>query len=326
MSTKSHLAGSNARIRHTTNPRSDRESFASVDWILFVAVGVIWGSSFLLIKVGLETLHPGFITWARVGLGAMALSLIGRQGRKVEGADRRKVAVLSIVWVGIPFTLYPLAELHVSSAVAGLLCGATPFFAGLIGTVWFGRPSHGAQRLGMIIGFVGIALIATASGFHDGAAAAGVVMVLAATVCYGVATNLAGPLQQRYGSVRLMASMLAFGTLWTTPFGIVGAFQSHLAFGPVAAIVVLGVVGTGLAFVLMATLVGRVGGPRSSFITYLMPLVALAMGSIFLGERVTYPALVGAALVLVAALLASRPEKEVTMPVTRRQRLASART
>ena len=319
MSTTSSPSTTRLQAVDYTSTRSDREPFASLDWLLFLVVGVIWGSSFLLIKIGLETLHPGLITWARVGLGALALSVVGKRGQRIDRSDRRKVALLSMVWVGVPFTLYPLAELHISSAVAGLLCGATPFFAGLVGTIWFGRPSRGAQRLGMAVGFVGIALISSASGVGEGTAALGVVLVLVATACYGVATNLAGPLQQRYGSLRVMASMLAFGTLWTTPLGVFGATQSTLAWGPVLAIVVLGVLGTGVAFALMATLVGRVGGPRSSFITYLMPLVALAMGSVFLGESVTQLALVGALLVLVSALLASRQEKD-HLSLSRRER------
>lgn len=133
-------------------------------------------------------------------------------------------------------------------------------------------------------------------------------MVLTATACYGVATNMAGPLQHKYGSVRLMGSMLGLGTLWTIPLGLAGLSQSEWLVAPVAATVVLGVVGTGLAFVLMATLVGRVGGPRASFITYLIPLVALVMGAVFLGESVTPIALVGAGLVVAASILASRAE------------------
>jgi drug/metabolite transporter (DMT)-like permease len=140
------------------------------------------------------------------------------------------------------------------------------------------------------------------------AAPLGVIMVLTATACYGVATNMAGPLQHRYGSVRLMVLMLGLGALWATPFGLVGAADSGWSLGPIIAPVVLGVLGTGLAFVLMATLVGRVGGPRASFITYLIPLVALVMGAAFLGETVTPVALVGAAMVLAASILASRSE------------------
>ncbi len=289
--------------------RSDREAFETLDWGLFAAVGLIWGSSFLLIKVGLEVFHPGFITWARVALGAAALLLIPGSRRKIAPEDRRQLILISIVWVGIPFTLFPLAEEHINSAVTGLLNGGTPLFAGLFGALFFGRTPRGPQRLGIAIGFIGIILVSAGSSAQGGTAIVGVLMVLAATVCYGFATNIAGPVQKKYGSVAVMAQMLAYATLWTTPFGIYGLGRSEFAVRPALAVVVLGVVGTGFAFAFMASLVGRVGGPRASFVTYLIPVVSLVLGSVFLSERVAVAALFGVVLVIGGAVLASRRER-----------------
>lgn len=292
----------------TTTVRSDREQFGSTEWLLFGAVGLIWGSSFLLIKIGLEVFHPGLITWARVGLGALALMVIPSAKRRIDPTDRGRLLLLSIVWVGIPFTLFPLAELHINSAVTGLLNGATPFFTGLVGALFFTRVPRGPQRLGIVVGFAGISLVSAGSSAEGGSAIAGVLMVLLATLCYGFATNLAGPLQQKYGSVPVMARMLALGTLSTTPFGIYAAARSGFAWGPAVAVAVLGVVGTGVAFALMASLVGRVGGPRASFITYLIPVVSLVLGTLFLSETVAAIALLGVVLVMGGAVLASRRE------------------
>ncbi len=288
--------------------RSDRRAFEALDWWLFAIVGTIWGSSFLLIKIALGSIHPGTITWARVALGATALMALPSSRIRIAAGDRNKMALLSIVWVGIPFTLYPLAEQHIDSAATGLLTGATPLFAVLIGAIWFGRPTGGPQRLALVIGFAGVALISIGSGWAGGSAPVGVVMILVSTVCYGFATNLAGDLRQRYGSVALMGRMLVLGVLWTTPFGLLGITQSRIALGPMLAIIGLGVVGTGLAFGLMARFVGRVGGPRSSFVTYLMPTVALVLGATLLQESVATVSVLGAALVLVASILASRAE------------------
>lgn len=288
---------------------SDREPFSPTDWILFAALGLVWGASFLLIKIGLDVFHPGLITWARVGLGALALVALPSARRTIEKVDRPRLVVLSVVWVGIPFTLFPLAEEHINSAVTGLLNGATPFFAGLIAALFFGRTPRGWQRLGIIVGFAGILLVSVGSSAEGGTAVFGVLMVLVATLCYGVATNLAGPLQHKYGSVPIMAQMLVLGTVWTAPFGLYGMARSGFAWGPGLAIAVLGVVGTGLAFSMMASLVGNVGGPRASFITYLIPVVSLFLGWAFLSESVAPLALAGVVLVLVAAVLASRRER-----------------
>jgi len=289
--------------------RSDREPFAPLDWGLFVAIGAIWGSSFLLIAIGLDDFHPGFITFARVGLGAAALTLLPAARTRIATVDRNRVVALSFVWVAIPFTLFPLAEEHINSAVTGLLNGATPLFAGIFGALFFDRAPRGPQRAGIAVGFLGIALVSLGSAWDGGSAVVGVVMVLVATLCYGLATNLAGPVQHRYGSVALMSKMLALATLWTLPFGIWGFAHSSFGWEAAAATSVLGVLGTGIAFALMATLVGRVGGPRASFITYLIPVVSLALGVAFRDDELTALALVGVVVVMGGAILASRRER-----------------
>jgi drug/metabolite transporter (DMT)-like permease len=292
-----------------SSARSDREPFASTEWLLFAAIGLIWGSSFVLIKIGLEAFHPGFITWARVGLGALALAAMPASRRPIEREDRRRIVQLGVLWVAIPFTLFPLAQEHINSAVTGLLNGATPLFAGLIGALWFNRAPRGPQRWGIATGFVGIALISIGSSAEGGTAFVGVLLVLVATVCYGFATNMAGSIQQKYGSVPVMARMLAVGSLLTAPFGIYGLTRSGFAWDSAVAVTILGVVGAGVAFALMATLVGRVGGPRATFITYLIPGVSLVLGAVFLGETVTALALVGVAVILAGAGMASRREQ-----------------
>jgi drug/metabolite transporter (DMT)-like permease len=262
----------------------------------------------VLIKIGLEAFHPGLITWGRVGFGALALAAMPASRRPIEKADRRRIYQLGVLWVAIPFTLFPLAQEHINSAVTGLLNGATPLFAGLIGALWFNRVPRGPQRWGIAIGFVGITLISVGSSAEGGTAFVGVLMVLLATLCYGFATNMAGSIQQKYGSVPVMARMLAVGTVLTAPFGIFGLTRSEFALDSAIAVTVLGVVGAGVAFALMATLVGRVGGPRATFITYVIPVVSLVLGAVFLSETVTAAALAGVALILGGAGLASRRE------------------
>jgi drug/metabolite transporter (DMT)-like permease len=291
-----------------TSVRSDREPFETRDWGLFLGVSFIWGASFLFIDIALEDFHPGLITWIRVGLGALALAVLPASRVRFEPPDRGRVVLLSFVWVGIPFTLFPLAQQYINSAVTGMLNGAMPIFAAIIGALFFGRPSRGPQRLGLLVGFGGIASVSLASGAAGDNAFIGVAMVLVATVCYGLATNIAGPIQQKYGSVPVMARMLTLATLWTTPFGLYGLTESGFGWAAAVSSLVLAVAGTGLAFVLMATLVGRVGGPRASFITYLIPVVSLGLGVGFRNDHVTQLALIGVVLVISGAFLASRRE------------------
>ena len=134
----------------------------------------------------------------------------------------------------------------------------------------------------------------------------GVALVVLATVCYGFAVTLAAPMQQRYGSVDLMAKVLALATVWTAPYGLWQIGDASWEIRPIIAVTVLGVVGTGLAFALMGTLVGRVGSTRASFITYLIPVVALVLGVVFRDDEVFVLELIGVGFVIGGALLASR--------------------
>lgn len=292
------------------DPTDDR--FTSQDWGIFLAVAGIWGASFLFIDIGLDALPPGVITLMRVGLGALALAMLPRRHITIRPEDRLRLVTLSVVWVAVPFTLFPIAEQHISSAVAGLLNGGTPIFAAIFAMVLLRQPTRGAQLLGIAVGFVGVVFVSLPSIGEGSSETFGVVLVVLATVCYGFAVTLAGPMQQRYGSVNLMAKVLALATLWTAPYGLWQIDEASWEIGPVLAVVVLGVVGTGIAFALMGTLVGRVGSTRASFITYLIPVVALVLGVVFRGDEVFVLELIGVAFVIGGAFLASR--KTATAP------------
>jgi drug/metabolite transporter (DMT)-like permease len=304
----------------TSTARTTSDAFTPQDWSIFTAMGLIWGASFLFIAIGLESLEPGIITLARVGLGAVTLALLPGSRMRLRPEDRLHMVALSIIWVGIPFSLFPLAEQHINSAVTGLLNGAVPMFTALFGLLFFGRRTNGPQLVGLGVGLVGVALISLPSLREGSSQALGVGLVLLATLCYGLATNLAPPLQARYGSRKVMARMLALATIWTLPLGLAGLPDSHVEAAPLAAIAVLGVVGTGIAYLLMGSLVSRVGPTRASFITYLIPVVSLVLGVVFRDDHVAAIAVVGVALVVTGAVLASQREREqpARSPVSRR--------
>ncbi|MEP1123891.1 MAG: DMT family transporter [Ilumatobacter sp.] len=284
-------------------------SFTPQDWGLFVSVALIWGASFLFIDIGLDAFPPGLITFLRIGSGALALLVLPKPTVTIAADDRARLVLLSVIWVAIPFTLFPIAEQYINSSVTGLLNGATPIFAASVAAVLLRQRARGPLLAGIVVGFVGISLISLPS-IGDGASGArGVVLVLAATVCYGFAINLAAPMQQRYGSLPLMTRMLALATVWTAPYGLWEIGDASWEVGPFVAVLVLGVFGTGVAFAIMGALVGRVGSTRASFITYLIPVVSLALGIAFRGDTVAPLAVAGIVLVIGGALLASRARR-----------------
>jgi drug/metabolite transporter (DMT)-like permease len=293
----------------STSEGTHRGAFAPEDWAMFGAIGLIWGSSFLLISIGLEAFEPGLVTWLRVAAGAAVLSA-SRGGRTaIAREDRSRLVAISVLWVALPFTLFPLAEQHVSSAVAGMLNGGLPVVAALVGSLMLRRLPTGVHIVGLVLGSAGVATIAISAAGVSSSEAIGVAMLLIAVMCYGVAINIAAPLQQKYGSVPVMARMLVLATVWTAPFGIVSIPGSSFGWSSAIAVAVLGAVGTGLAFALMGRLVGRVGSTRAAFATYLIPVVALVLGVAVHHEEVAAIGIVGIVMVIAGAVLASRPDR-----------------
>lgn len=284
-------------------------AFGAADWARFVTLALIWGSSFVLIAEGLDAFEPGLVTWLRILAGAAALAPVRRGRGSVHPEDRPRLVAVALLWVAIPFTLFPLAQQHVTSAVAGMLNGTTPIVTAVVASLLLRRlPGH-LQIAGLVLGFAGVALIAIPAGSEGSSEAVGVVMLLVAASCYGVAINLVVPLQQRYGPLPVMTRVLALAAAFTAPFGLASIPASSFAWSSLLAVLVLGAVGTGLAFVLMGNLAGRVGGTRASFVTYLVPVVALILGVALRGDEVAAISIGGIACVIVGAALASRRER-----------------
>ncbi len=147
----------------------------------------------------------------------------------------------------------------------------------------------------------------TLTPLRDGASEArGVALVLLATTCYGFAINIAPPLQAKYGSIVLMSNVLAMATVLVIPYALVNLGDNDPKVSSVVALLLVGCVGTGLAYWIMTSLVGRVGSIRASFVTYMIPVVSLLLGIFLRGDDVSALALLGAPITLVGAFLASR--------------------
>lgn len=293
----------------TTSHGTNRDAFHVKDWALFFSLSAIWGSSFLLMAIGLDAFHPGLVTWLRVGFGAAFMAMLPQaRHAKIPREERRRIGVLGLFWLAIPFVIFPIAQQWIDSAVAGMLNGATPIFTAVVASILLWHLPGRLQIIGLVVGFAGILAIALPSAGEGSTAAIGVVLVVLATICYAFATNIVVPLQQKYGSIAVMARVQWVAAALVTPYGIYGLTQSGFAWSSIAAMLAVGVLGTGLALVLMGSLVGSVGPTRATFITYLIPVVALILGVVFRDEVVSPIAIVGIALVIAGAVLASRGE------------------
>lgn len=284
------------------------DAYGAREWALLAFTASVWGSSFLWMDIGLDAFAPGVITMARIALGALALSLFPRARRPLPREDWPRVALLGVVWMGIPLTLFPIAQQWVDSALTGMLNAGVPLTSAVWATLLLRRLPGRIQLVGLLVGFTGIVAISLPQLGTDGSTALGTALVLTAITLYGLATNLTVPLQQRHGSLPVILRMQLVALVVVAPLGLVGLGRSTFAWGPAVAMLPLGMLGTGLAFVAMATMVGRVGSARGSISIYLTPVVAIVLGVWLRGDEVTAAALAGTVLVLVGAWLTSRRE------------------
>ena len=291
-----------------TAPGSRLEAFGPVEWGLLAAISVMWGSSFLFIAIGVDSFAPGVVAFARLGLGAITLALFPQARREVERDDRGRIALLGVLWMAIPFVLLPLAEQRISSALAGMINGAAPLFSALFASLLLRRAPGRSQITGLLVGFVGVVALVSPALVEASFTAVGVALVLVAVMLYGLAFNLAVPLQQRYGALPVLFRAQLVALAVVAPVALLQLPASEWSTSSALAMLPLGVLGTGVALVAMTNLAGRAGAARGSIAIYFLPIVAVVLGVIFRGENIAPVSLLGTALVLAGAWLTSREE------------------
>lgn len=284
------------------------DAFSTTDWLLLTGTAVTWGSSFMWIEVGLDGFAPTFITLLRIALGAAALACFPRARDPIQRKDIGWIALLGLLWMGFPLLIFPIAQQWIDSSLAGMLNGAVPVFAGLVAAILLRRWPPAQTLIGITLGFVGVVAISWPAVEGSSSSAAGVALVVLATVFYGIAINIAAPLQQRYGALPVLLRAQLVALAFTFIPGIVGATQSELHWPSLAAMIPVGCFGTGLAFVWITTLAGRVGAARGSVTIYFVPVLAILLGAIFRDETIETLSLVGTLLVIGGAFLASRTQ------------------
>ena len=300
------------------HPQEPALRFGPAEWALSGVISLVWGSSFLFIAIAIDHVATPVVPLARTLFGALALACFPSARRMIERADFGRIVLLSGVWMGIPFLLYPMAEETTSTAITGMINGGLPVVTVVISALWLRRMPSVFRIVSVVIGFSGIALIsfASVSGDEQGASAdvRGVSLLLMALVCYGIAVNLAVPMQRKYGSLRLMLWVQSCACLWSMPLGVPALFDSNYSWSAVISLFVLGAVGTGLAFAVYGVLLGRSGTVRGMIGTFFTPIVGVFLGVAFRDEHIVWLAIVGMIIVVVGAIMTSRPDIKDQQP------------
>ncbi|RFU83786.1 EamA/RhaT family transporter [Streptomyces triticagri] len=308
-STESGTPG--ARSARGVRPGDARPRRAAVDWrIRFAVLSLIWGFSFLLIKVGTEGYAPFQVTFGRLFFGSLVL--VATLAWKRERLPRRlrtwgHLTVSALLLNAAPFSLFAFAETSIPSALAGICNATSPLWGMALSLVALSEDRPTRRRFaGLGVGFLGVLTVLGAWQGFDGLDLTGASLALLASLSYPIGwiyvrRTLAGSSESHLslssGQLLLATAQLALVTpLFTSaPDGI--------PMLPLLSVVALGALGTGLAFLLQYGLVAEVGPTTAQMVTYFIPVIATAAGVAVLGETLTWSTPVGALVILAGAAL-----------------------
>lgn len=292
----------------------------------FLALGAIWGCSFLFIKLGLQSFAPVQVAFGRVLIGALVLQLVARAtGTRLPRGwtTWRHLAVVGLLFCSIPFTLFAYGETQVSSILAGIINATTPLMALLVALVGFPEQRPGRDRMvGLGVGFVGVLVVVGAWNGLGGGELLGVLACAGATLCYGLAylytrRHLAALPE---GPIAIATAQVGLGAVFLLPVVIVatladgGGITTPITLDTILGMLALGAFGSGFAYVLSNHIVIEAGATVASSVTYITPLFAVTAGAIFLAEPLAWYQPVGGGIVLLGVAIA---QGRIRVPGTR---------
>lgn len=276
-------------------------------------LALLWGSSFVWIKIALHGVSPMQMVLLRLFLGAAVLLVLVRSRGLALPRDRLvwgRLFLAAAFANVLPFALFAIGERTVDSAVAGVLNGTTPLFAVVVALAVRAEPRLSPRRMaGLALGFAGTLLIFEPWQAGTSIASWGGLACLAAAACYGVSFVYMGMKLANQGIPPLALSasqLLAATALAAVLVPFVGLQPVHLRPDVVGSIAILGIFGTGLAYVLNYRLITDEGAAATSTVAYLLPVVSVLLGAAILGDPITLHVVLGMLLVLAGVALAQR--------------------
>jgi drug/metabolite transporter (DMT)-like permease len=280
--------------------------------LLFVATSIIWGSSFLFIRLAVEHMPATAVVFGRTLLGAAFLVPLAARRHAFRGVRRVlvPVAVVTVLDMAAPAFLTAWGEEHVSSSVAGILTATDPLFTAVL-ALWLVRSEVPDRRrtLGLVIGFIGVVALLGIDLRGSALELLGAGAVILSALGYAGAALLYRRWLEDQAALGVTALMTALSSVLFLPAAAIDVPRHVPPAGSILALVTLGILNTGIAYWLFYLLIDEAGAAVASVITYLMPVVALFLGVGLLGERLTAGAVAGLVLIAFGAWLATSRKK-----------------
>ena len=280
-------------------------------WLLFSAMAMIWGIPYFLIRVAVKQLEPPVVVFGRTSLAAIVLLVLAGRSGAIRPALRRwrPVVIFGVMEMAIPWILLTTAEQHLASGLTALIVASVPIVGTIAAFVLGDRHALRLVRIiGIVLGLGGVALLVGRDLTSDHAPPWwSVVEVLIVVVCYAIAPFLADRRLADVPSLGAIAVSLSIVTLIYAPIAAT-SLPSHMPrINVVLAVLGLAFICTGLAFVVFFRLIDEVGPARAGLITFANPVVAVALGAVFLDELITVATVIGFGLVIAGCWRAKGP-------------------
>jgi drug/metabolite transporter (DMT)-like permease len=277
-------------------------------WALFAAVGVIWGIPYLFIKIAVDELSPSVVAWSRLAIAAAVLLPVAWRTGALRGLGARwkVLAAFAAVEMAVPWQLLGFGEVHVSSSLAAILIAAVPLFVALLALRFdhAERPTR-TRLVGMLIGLAGVAALVGIDIGGDGEELLGAAAIIVVAFLYAVGPMIVKRRLSDVDPIGPVAASVSIATLMVTPFALAALPDSMPSADTLASLAVLGFLCSAFAFLLFFRLIAEVGPGRATVITYINPVVALALGVAVLDESVTAGVVVGLLLILAGSWLST---------------------
>lgn len=289
----------------------------ALPWIMFIALALIWGSSFILMKRGLQSFTYTQVGTLRVSIAALFMSVVGfRHFKYFRRKDLIALSIVGFLGNAIPYVLFPLAVNHLDSGVVGIINSLVPLFTVLIGGWFFGQKATGTQWQGVAVGLIGAAVLilpvqSMLSGAFQiqGELGYGLFGVLA-TLMYGTSVNTLKMKLPHLKAVTVTTLSLATAAPFTIGVslasGVTEVFHSDPnAWTNLGYVAILGIVGSGIAVMLFNRLIQMTTALFSSSVTYAIPVVAILWG-IWDGEQIMWNHLLGLGIIVTGIYLVNK--------------------
>ena len=274
-------------------------------WVLFLAMGLIWGVPYLMIKVAVEEFSPATLVLARTAIAAVILVPVAATKGQLRPLLPywRPLLAYTLVELCIPWVLLGYAEQTLSSSLTGLLVAAVPLVGALL--VWVTGHERVERRrvAGLLVGFAGVALLV---GFDVGSTNLGALLAIVGVVVgYALGPLLLARYLAHLPALGVVAASIGLTAIGYLPVGLLQRPSRSPSAEAWLSVVGLAIVCTALAFLVFFALIAEVGPARATVITYVNPAVAIALGVLVLGESLTVSIIAGFVLILAGSVLAT---------------------